>query len=591
MRKIYRSLPISIKIFLTFASGFVLLITTIATIIYWMNVNEMKNQTQLMSNVLSGQFSRSVDLYFEDIERLSLAVFTDSTIQDVLRSEELPKDDLTVKNQMFLRLLNHIYPQSSVEGITIYKNDGTTFDYTRNGNLDLGYNPIKEQWMEELDQMKKNSIMFLPTTEITRSNGDEVEVVSFVRNIYSIPRREKIGTMKIDININIFPHLLKTENIADIEEYLRFFIIDDQENVIYDQQGILNGKKINIDFAKITSESLPDSKLNWDNHSYIFANNYSDYTKWHALVLIDNQFIEYEQNQILLFIVISGLITIAIIAGISYLVSFNITKPFRAILEKMRQVEAGDFTKRMKLSGNPEMDVLTRVYNSMLDSINKLITEVYESSIAEKNAKISALQSQINPHFLYNTLNIMKSISRVKGVEEVAEISESLSDLFKYSMKGLDVPVKLQDEIEHIDNYMRIIQYRFRDRFAFYKQVEDRVLDVNIPKLLIQPLVENAVNHGLKDKQEDGEIHLRCFQDEQYLVIEVKDNGVGMKEEKLTSVREDSQRRRMDDKTEGIGLNNISQRLRLMYGYRYDFEIDSAWQSGTIVRIRLPLDK
>lgn len=590
MRKIYRSLPISIKIFLTFASGFVLLITTIATIIYWMNVNEMKNQTQLMSNVLSGQFSRSVDLYFEDIERLSLAVFTDSTIQDVLRSEELPKDDLTVKNQMFLRLLNHIYPQSSVEGITIYKNDGTTFDYTRNGNLDLGYNPIKEQWMEELDQMKKNSIMFLPTTEITRSNGDEVEVVSFVRNIYSIPRREKIGTMKIDININIFPHLLKTENIADIEEYLRFFIIDDQENVIYDQQGILNGKKINIDFAKITSESLPDSKLNWDNHSYIFANNYSDYTKWHALVLIDNQFIEYEQNQILLFIVISGLITIAIIAGISYLVSFNITKPFRAILEKMRQVEAGDFTKRMKLSGNPEMDVLTRVYNSMLDSINKLITEVYESSIAEKNAKISALQSQINPHFLYNTLNIMKSISRVKGVEEVAEISESLSDLFKYSMKGLDVPVKLQDEIEHIDNYMRIIQYRFRDRFAFYKQVEDRVLDVNIPKLLIQPLVENAVNHGLKDKQ-DGEIHLRCFQDEQYLVIEVKDNGVGMKEEKLTSVREDSQRRRMDDKTEGIGLNNISQRLRLMYGYRYDFEIDSAWQSGTIVRIRLPLDK
>ena len=388
MRKIYRSLPISIKIFLTFASGFVLLITTIATIIYWMNVNEMKNQTQSMSNVLSGQFSRSVDLYFEDIERLSLAVFTDSTIQDVLRSEELPKDDLTVKNQMFLRLLNHIYPQSSVEGITIYKNDGTTFDYTRNGNLDLGYNPIKEQWMEELDQMKKNSIMFLPTTEITRSNGDEVEVVSFVRNIYSIPRREKIGTMKIDININIFPHLLKTENIADIEEYLRFFIIDDQENVIYDQQGILNGKKINIDFAKITSESLPDSKLNWDNHSYIFANNYSDYTKWHALVLIDNQFIEYEQNQILLFIVISGLITIAIIAGISYLVSFNITKPFRAILEKMRQVEAGDFTKRMKLSGNPEMDVLTRVYNSMLDSINKLITEVYESSIAEKNAKI-----------------------------------------------------------------------------------------------------------------------------------------------------------------------------------------------------------
>ncbi|GAA0310427.1 sensor histidine kinase [Gracilibacillus halotolerans] len=550
----------------------------------------MKNQTQSLSNVLSGQFVRTVDLYFEEIERLSLAIFTDSTIQDVLTREESIRDDMSVRNEVFLRLLNHIYPQSSVEGITIYSKDGTIFDYTRNGNLELKFNPTKDKWMEELDELKKNSILFLPPSEKTNSHGEQLKVVSFVRNIYSIPRREQIGTMKIDVNIDVFLQLLETENMEGLEEYVRFLILDNQETVIFDQKRELIGQDANVNLTKINSEPKTEGNLIWNNQTYLYANNYSEYTGWHALVLIDNQFLEYERNQVLLFIVISGAIVIAIIGLISYFVSFTITKPLNTIVDKMRKVEDGDFTNRMKPSGNPEMDVLTRVYNSMLDSINKLITEVYESSITEKNAKISALQSQINPHFLYNTLNVMKSISRIKGVEEVAEISESLSDLFKYSMKGLDVPVSLRAEVEHIDNYIRILQHRFRDRFIFKKQITDEAMDAKIPKLLIQPLIENAVNHGLKNMDSDGEILLHAWTENEQLIIEVRDNGVGMDEQTLERVREESKRKKIIDETTGIGLNNVSQRLRLMYGYRYELTIDSEWEKGSLIRISLPLD-
>ncbi len=593
MKKLFRSLPIRNKIFLTFAGGYVLLITIIAVVIYWTNVNEMREQAQSMSKLLSAQFSRTIDLYFEDIERLSLAIFTDSYIQETIANKsdiELTKD-LSIRNGMFQRLFNHTYPLENIEGITIYSDGGTVFDYAISGNMNVRYEPTEEKWMKTLEDSKKNTILFLSTSERTRSDGKKTQVVSLVRNIYSIPFRDKIGAMKIDINIDVFTRLLEIENIDEIEEHMRILILDENSTAIYDHHKELIAKKINLDLSLNKQDKPSDGTFGWGENSYLYANNYSTFTKWNSLVLIDNQLIVYEKKQIFWFIAISGLIAISIIFVISYLLSFSITKPLTRFVQEMKKVESGDLTERMNLGGYPEMDVITRVYNSMLDSINKLITEVYESSITEKNAKISALQSQINPHFLYNTLNVMKSIGRVKGVEEVAEISESLSDLFKYTMKDLDEPVALHEEVNHIDNYMRILSHRFMDRFLFNKQIAENTKYVKIPKLLIQPIIENAVNHGLKNRKDGGEIILDTHIDNCNLVIEVSDNGIGMDTETLEKVNESIHRNTLDVKTEGVALVNISQRLHLLYGYRYQINIESEENEGTVVRIILPLDK
>lgn len=586
-------MPIRNKIFITFAGGYVLLITIIAVVIYWTNVNEMRDQAQSMSKLLSAQFSRTIDLYFEDIERLSLAVFTDSYIQETLANEndDILIQDISIRNNMFQRLFNHTYPLENIEGVTIYSDGGTVFDYEISRNINVRYEPNKEEWMETLSESKKNSILLLPTSEITHSDGKKSEVVSLVREIYSIPFRDRIGSMKIDINIDVFTKLLEIENIDDIEKHMRVFILDENSTVIYDHQNKLITEKINLDL-RLNKEDKPSNGIvGWGENSYLYANNYSTVTKWNSLVLIDNQMIVYGKKQVFWFIAISGIIAISIIAVISYLLSFSITKPLTGFIQEMKKVESGDLTDRMSLGGYPEMDVLARVYNSMLNSINKLITEVYESSITEKNAKISALQSQINPHFLYNTLNVMKSIGRVKGVEEVAEISESLSDLFKYTMKDLDEPVALQEEVTHVENYIRILSHRFMNRFSFNKQIAENTQHVKIPKLLIQPIIENAVNHGLKNKKDGGEIILRTYIERSNLVIEVIDNGSGMDTGTLEKVNESIHRRTLNVKTEGVALNNISQRLHLLYGYRHQITIDSKENRGTIVRIMLPLDR
>lgn len=591
MRNFFRSLPIKNKIFITFASVYVVVISVVGIIMYLTNVNDMKNQTQSMSKVLSTQFSRTIDLYFEDIERLSLAIFTDSLIQDTLSTYEngILYSDISIRNRLYPRLFNQVYPQSDIAAVTIYTNSGTVFDYEKSGDMEVSYVTEDPEWVHSLNNVNKNDFMLLPTSKVKQLNGQEKQVVSLVRHIYKIPQRDRIGSVKIDINVEVFEKLLEMDNVQELEEHMRILVLDDNQSVIYDHQKELIGQSnIGLSLTNTKNDKPEDGTLSWQSNSYLYANDYSDFTKWNTVILLDNEFIIYERNQILLFIGVSGLIAISVIGVISYLLSYNITKPFNGMIKIMRKVEKGDLTDRMNLTGHPEMDVLTRVYNRMLDSINKLITEVYEASITEKNAKISALQAQINPHFLYNTLNVMKSISRVKGVEEVAEISESLSDLFKYSMKDLDRTVTLQEEVTHIENYMRIQQHRFRDRFMLEKEISPEAKQTFIPKLLIQPIVENAVNHGLKDIKKGGTIRLKAFLKEADLVIEVRDNGRGMSPDTLKYVKDKISRNRIGSSMAGIGLNNIAQRLRLIYGYRYQMNIESNESKGTVVTIVLP---
>jgi sensor histidine kinase YesM len=318
-------------------------------------------------------------------------------------------------------------------------------------------------------------------------------------------------------------------------------------------------------------------------------------------VLVANEFILTEQRKILRYIAYIGILSTIVIAMLSYILSHNITSPLRKLMIKMKRVEKGELSGRMKYTGNAEIDLLNRIYNNMLDSINKLITEVYESKLAEKNSKISALQSQINPHFLYNTLNIMKSISRIKGVEEVAEISESLADLFKYSMKHLKKPVPLKDELEHVENYMRIQQYRFGERFSLTSEIPDNLLQASVPKLTVQPIIENAVNHGLSNVKGGGLIDLKVRLTtqknkkklEDILIITVTDNGQGMNEETLTKLQgklHSSKLTRYDDDQGGIGLVNIQQRIQLLHGPNYGLKIDSVLDKGTTVMLELPFN-
>jgi sensor histidine kinase YesM len=289
---------------------------------------------------------------------------------------------------------------------------------------------------------------------------------------------------------------------------------------------------------------------------------------------------------------IVGLITMLLIAAVSYYLSYQITLPLNNMMRKMHRVELGDLQARMEYTGKNEFGRLSRTYNYMLDSISRLINEVYESKLAEKNAQLSALHAQINPHFLYNTLNTMKSISRLRGIEEVAEISESLAGLFQFSMKNLHQPVSLAEEVDHINNYFKILQHRFGSRLELQCDIPMELLQASILKLSIQPLIENAVNHGLRRMKTGGCIKIRAVKGDGILTITVMDNGEGMNEEKwlrLNIALESSQTiHPSNDSGHGIGLYNIHQRVQLYYGKEYGLQLFSKPGQGTTVKLTIP---
>lgn len=586
-----QSMTFKTKIFLAFASVFIIIIIIIGIAIFLFNVDSTKKNTHSLSNVLSTQFTQTIDLYFEDINRLSLTVFADPFVQNMLTNYDSQQslNDMENRKDLFPKIYNQIYSDEDIEGVTIYTTDGTAFLYQEGSGMELQYQLSDPEWMYRLDQQPKDGFLFLPPQTLAISN-EEKQVVSLVRHIYEIPKRDKIGSIKIDINVDVFDKILELDRVEEFEEYLHVFVLSDTNQVIYDREREVLGKVIDIHIPGSTNELVRNWTLTWNSRSYLYTNHHSAFTDWHTVILIDNEFIISERNQMLLFLLISGLLTVLIIATISYSLSHSLSKPLIVLRRKMEKVEKGDLADRMALTKNEELNVLIRVYNSMLDSINKLITEVYEASIAEKNAKISALQSQINPHFLYNTLNVMKSSSRVKGVEEVAVIAESLADLFKYTAVGLNNKVTLEEELKHIENYIRIQQYRFVGRFEKEISLSDEVRQALIPKLFIQPIVENAVIHGLKHTKKNGLVKINVYRDNQLLHIEVADNGQGMDEITLSRLRESIQNKTFSSEAANVGLKNVAQRIRLLYGYRYGLEIHSEQGKGTIMHIQIPFE-
>lgn len=292
--------------------------------------------------------------------------------------------------------------------------------------------------------------------------------------------------------------------------------------------------------------------------------------------------------------------------------TYRITKPLIDLSHLAVRVSKGDFDVRpLSIKTNDEINILAEAFNKMVVSIKNYIGEIKNQAEVEKKlkeqemqnlkmrnilkeAELKALQSQINPHFLFNTLNAAAQLAMMEGADKSSEFIENVANLFRYNLKKLDTTVTLQDEINNVKTYMYILKTRFGDRVDFKVDVDEGVLDVEMPCTIIQPVVENAFIHGLEETEKGGFIKLTVKKDNDKVLIEVIDNGIGMSEEKVRAIlsadNEDLSKRHVT----GIGMHNIINRLRLFYNtsaIEDVIEIDSKIGEGTKVTLKIPLMK
>ena len=272
-----------------------------------------------------------------------------------------------------------------------------------------------------------------------------------------------------------------------------------------------------------------------------------------------------------------------------------ITNPFRSKKKKDAEVQLEELNLMLRnyyanLLNTPELP-----YDNIADNLKefcKRINNRYAEELTNTNADLFALQSQINPHFLYNTLDSIRGQAVRYKVYEIADMTKALSSIFRYTISKKDLFVTLRDELWNISTYFKIQQFRFNNRFSLNMHGDTEALDYFIPKLILQPLVENAIFHGLELKTEPGHISIRYAATEKRLIITVSDDGVGMSTETLDRIRSSISGEYILEphaSHSGIALRNINQRIHLLYGKEYGLSVYSIENSGTDMEITLPI--
>lgn len=297
------------------------------------------------------------------------------------------------------------------------------------------------------------------------------------------------------------------------------------------------------------------------------------------------------QTSYLRVITISLITFVALLVAITLMsiyIPAGITRPISVLSKVTDQVAKGDLSVRAHVDAGAEVGVLSESLNTMIDKINELLAQVTSEQIRLRNAELELLQSQINPHFLYNTLDTIVWLAEAGDQEKVVSMVGSLSDFFRTSLnQGKDI-IRVGEEITHVTSYLAIQQVRYQDILEYEIDVPENLHDYLIPKITLQPLVENALYHGIKNKRGKGKISITGEMQELFFVLTVSDNGIGMTEERLNEIKTGLITRNIED-SKIYGLYNVNERILLKFGEEYGINVESTYGEGTTITVKLPL--
>ena len=392
----------------------------------------------------------------------------------------------------------------------------------------------------------------------------------------------------IDISEDYLTNII---NETKMEEGSQIYIVDKKsKSFVYTPQ---EDEKIRTELLEKYLEKM-DTKYQYlkTGEDYLIYSDVPD-TDWMIIerIPIFNLENSYEKirNMTLLIIGCGSIFLIFIY----YFYSKKSNQPIRNLKEAMESVQQGNLDTRVEIRSNDEIGYLAQGLNNMTEKLQGHIKRVYIAEIRQREAEIEALKTQIQPHYLYNTLDVIRMTAITNDDRETAEMIDGLSGQLKYLMGSARDMVTLKDEIESVRNYFKIIHIRYENRFSLEIDMEDTLLELKVPQLILQPVVENAVKYGLRPKDGEGVVAIHGMLQDDRLEISVMDNGVGMTPQRLLYVQEllgsEETVNHPRSKRASIGLKNVYDRIKLIFGEEYRIEISSFQEIGTIVKYKLPV--
>lgn len=442
-------------------------------------------------------------------------------------------------------------------------------------------NTISQAIYEKIDALKGRYYWY--KNQIMTYDGKTENVYSLIRLYKNYTNQDELGVIKINISEDHIIEIMTNKTIGDDSGY---FVVDNQGNVI---TGTTDK-----DFSWIQrnlsslSEDEGYFETEIDSDAYLITYDHIESADW----LIVNYFLMdelLENNQAIKeFTVI--VVFICIIACLILLIWFltYVIRPIKKMSLLMKNIENEDFDVYIETRGNDEFTVLAENFNKMSSKLKQLITKEYNLRISQREAELKALQAQINPHFLYNSLDLICWMSRIKKDYETAEVVEALSKMFRLNLNSGEEITTVERELNHLENYIIIQQKRYEGMIDFRINVQKDILDAKTVKLILQPMVENAIYHGIEPMGGEGIVWIDIFEKDETLIYQIRDNGIGADIEEVEHLLVDSDD---DYSNRGFAIRNVNERIKLYYSDLYGIKFSRLDMGGTSVTITQPLTK
>jgi two-component system sensor histidine kinase YesM len=580
------------RLFLIFLFSMLGLLFIVSLVYYQRATQQIRDKVGVIAEKNISQTVGLFDLLLKGYDSVTKSLNSNNELMKLLLQSSASSVEAVNLERRITDILGAIfYSRNDIVGIHILTNKGKVFSFDRSIGAAV-QNYSEKEWFAELKQSTGEMKWLGVSPESLMSEGIDRPIFAFGRQLFELSGLKPIGFVLIETDADAIVSALSNASLGQ------------GSSVIIRGPG---GKEIiHTGPAENGMESIPQDWPGPLKNGEVIVREQMDsmvtaaqtsMADWTVIGVTPKRELELELKETQRFLLTVIVVLVAAATVLATLVSRSFSSPFKRLIQQMKQVELGNFKGEVRVHSYQELNVLVSSFNRMVYQMDELIERIKLASISEKNAQLQALQSQVNPHFLFNTLDMIYWMLDERENDRLGRIILALSQLFRYSSDWEEASrATLRLEIEQLQYYLTIIETRLEGRVHTNIEVEERWLDTEVPKMILQPIIENAVKYGLEPLNRLGSLRVYSRESNGRLEIVVKDNGVGMEDDTLQrlvrSLEDAPTSQQPQDGSpgrRGVGLLNVHHRIRLMFGEAYGLRIESGPSVGTTVIVTFPI--
>lgn len=575
-RKKIRSMQMTISVSFTLLS--VCCMCFLGVMLYQQFSKKAENLTVENSRQLINQTAINLEDYLRNMRRISDAMYY-SVIKNTDIGSESLEDAMTLLYEA---------NKDKLISVACYTNDGKLTEASPIATEKNGVDVKSQKWFQDAAGELEN---FHFSTPHVQNLFDDPSyryywVVSLSRTVELTRNGSSMqGVLLVDMNYSSIEQLLEKANTDTSGEYV-YLMASDGEIIYHPKQNLIPMGLYQENNDKAAGYEDSTVKENFHGEKRLVTVKTISYTGWKLVSVVPMKSFSMGMTGMRNLVVLLVALTVLAVVILNQMVSARISKPLRRLNNSVKEWETGNMDPDIYIGGSMEVEHLGKTLRSTVAQIRQLMDDIVVEQEEKRKSELDALQSQINPHFLYNTLDSIVWMITGERYDDAVFMITQLASLFRISLSKGKTVIKIEDEVKHARNYMNIQKIRYKNSFEVDFQIEEDILDGCIVKLVLQPLLENAIYYGMEFMDGEGEIHVRGYRKDKDVYLEVEDNGLGMPEEEAAELLNGKERPHKHGS--GVGLVNVHSRLKLRFGEAYGLVIHSCPDEGMMVQIHIP---